>query len=77
MKEAAARALEEETQSTLSGGAVVFEGVTYRYDPRARPALDGCSFAIRAGRRVVVVGENGAGKSTMLCLLYTSPSPRD
>jgi ABC-type uncharacterized transport system ATPase subunit len=68
MKEAAARALEEETQSTLSGDAVVFEGVTYRYDPRARPALDGCSFAIRAGRRVVVVGENGAGKSTMLAL---------
>ena len=29
----------------------------------------------------LVVGENGAGKSTMLdalsCLLYTSPSPRD
>ena len=42
MKEAAARALEEETQSTLSGDAVVFEGVTYRYDPRARPALGGC-----------------------------------
>ena len=68
MKEAAARALEEETQSTLSGDAVVFEGVTYRYDPRARPALDACSFSIRAGRRVVVVGENGAGKSTMLAL---------
>ena len=69
MKEAAARALDEDAPpSTLSGDAVVFEGVTYRYDPRARPALDDCSFTIRAGRRVVVVGENGAGKSTMLAL---------
>ena len=67
-KENAKRALEEETQSTLSGDAVVFEGVTYRYDPRARPALDECSFTINASRRVVVVGENGAGKSTMLAL---------
>jgi ABC-type multidrug transport system ATPase subunit len=69
MKEAAARALDEDAPPSYpEGDAVVFEGVTYRYDPRARPALDACSFSIRAGRRVVVVGENGAGKSTMLAL---------
>ena len=51
----------------LGGDAVAFDAVTWRYDPRARPALDDCSLRLKAGR-IVVVGENGAGKSTLLAL---------
>ena len=56
-------------------------------------ALDGMSFSVADGEIYGFVGSNGAGKSTtmrialgvlaadsgevLLCLLYTSPSPRD
>ena len=37
------------------------------------------SFHIEDHEKAALVGPNGAGKSTLLkiCLLYTSPSPRD
>jgi ATP-binding cassette, subfamily B, bacterial len=51
----------------LSGparGALTFEGVTFGYDSRA-PVLREISLAIEPGERVAVVGETGAGKSTL------------
>ena len=43
-------------------------------------AVDDISFTVETGEVLGFLGPNGAGKSTtmnMICLLYTSPSPRD
>ncbi len=53
----------------LRGGEVRFEKVSFAYDPR-RPILEGVSFTIPAGRKVAIVGASGAGKSTIVRLLF-------
>lgn len=58
---------------------VRFEGVTFTYPGSARPALDGFSLDIPAGKTVAIVGENGAGKSTfikLLCRFYDPDAGR-
>ncbi|MDJ0936857.1 MAG: ABC transporter ATP-binding protein/permease [Kiloniellales bacterium] len=52
-----------------SGGAVVFEGVCFGYDPR-RPILQDVSFEVPAGQTVAIVGPSGAGKSTISRILF-------
>jgi len=54
---------------TVTGGEVVFEDVSFHYDPR-RPILDKVSFTVRAGGSVAIVGASGAGKSTISRLLF-------
>ncbi len=53
----------------LAGGEVRFERVRFAYDPR-RPILEDVSFTIPAGRKVAIVGASGAGKSTIVRLLF-------
>ncbi|OZD57871.1 hypothetical protein CH252_02330 [Rhodococcus sp. 06-1477-1B] len=48
---------------------IVFEDVTFAYPGQQQPALNGFSATIAAGRTVALVGENGAGKSTIVKLL--------
>ncbi|MFF8938855.1 ABC transporter ATP-binding protein [Streptomyces paradoxus] len=48
-----------------------------RFGRRRRPALDGCSFRLPAGRVCAVVGPNGAGKSTLLALAAGLLRPTD
>ena len=58
---------------------VQFEDVTFTYPGSERPALEGFSLAIPAGKTVAIVGENGAGKSTfikLLCRFYDPDSGR-
>jgi ATP-binding cassette subfamily B protein len=43
--------------------------VTFRYHGCERPALDGVSLVLPAGSTVALVGDNGAGKSTIVKLL--------
>ena len=50
-------------------GEVVFDGVSFGYDPR-RTILSDVSFKVPAGRRVAIVGPSGAGKSTISRLLF-------
>ena len=58
---------------------VRFENVTLRYVEDERPALDGITFDIPAGRMTALVGISGAGKSTaadLLSRLYDPTSGR-
>lgn len=46
------------------GGELRFEGVTFGYD-RGAPVVEEIDLVLAPGRRVAVVGETGAGKSTL------------
>lgn len=50
-------------------GEVVFDDVRFRYSGAREPALDGVSLSIPAGGSLALVGETGAGKSTIVKLL--------
>ncbi len=43
--------------------------LTYRYQSRARPVLDGLSLAIHRGDRILIEGPSGGGKSTLAAIL--------
>jgi ATP-binding cassette subfamily B protein len=55
-------------------GSVTFAGVTFGYDPD-RPVIHGVDLEIPTGQRLAVVGETGAGKSTIgkLALRFYDP----
>lgn len=48
--------------------AIVFDNVSFAY-PDGRLALERVSFSLRAGETLALVGENGAGKTTIIKLL--------
>ncbi|HVZ81607.1 MAG TPA: ABC transporter ATP-binding protein [bacterium] len=52
----------------LTRGAVEFKDVTFTY--RKRPILNGFTLKVPAHQRVAVVGPSGAGKTTLIRLLY-------
>jgi thiol reductant ABC exporter CydC subunit len=54
---------------------VALEGVRVRYPGAARPALDGFSLRLDAGKRVALVGASGAGKTTVANLLLRFLDP--
>ncbi|KAH9945694.1 hypothetical protein B0H21DRAFT_892116 [Amylocystis lapponica] len=53
----------------VDNGEIEFDNVSFSYDGR-RTALNGVSFKVPKGSSVALVGESGAGKSTILRLLY-------
>ena len=53
----------------LLGSGIVFEGVGFRYPGQDRWAVRDLSFTLRAGEVLALVGENGAGKTTIVKLL--------
>ncbi len=63
------------TTSTLEP-SLRFEGVSFAYDAGTRPALDGVSFELPAGRTLGLVGPSGAGKSTVVNLLFRFYDPQ-
>ncbi|WP_307040658.1 ABC transporter ATP-binding protein [Streptomyces achromogenes] len=46
-------------------GELRFEDVTFRYDDKGEPVLDGVDVTVPAGGSLAVVGPTGAGKSTL------------
>ncbi len=48
---------------------VEFDGVSFRYDGSAEPVLHDVSVRVQPGTMLALVGENGAGKTTMMKLL--------
>ncbi|MDH3518525.1 MAG: ABC transporter ATP-binding protein/permease, partial [Acidimicrobiia bacterium] len=56
-------------------GSLEFAGVRFGYDPDS-PVLDGLDLSIPAGQRVAVVGETGAGKSTVAKLAVRFYDPQ-
>ncbi|MCX6569891.1 MAG: ABC transporter ATP-binding protein [Candidatus Aminicenantes bacterium] len=51
---------------TSPAPALVFDGVTVRYEVDASPAVDNVTFSLAAGERAALVGLNGSGKTTIL-----------
>jgi ABC-type multidrug transport system fused ATPase/permease subunit len=50
-------------------GTITFEEVTFRYRPEGAAVLDAVSFTIEPGQTAALVGESGAGKSTIFALV--------
>jgi ABC-type multidrug transport system fused ATPase/permease subunit len=50
-------------------GEVVFRGVSFRYETGGIPTLEDVNLPVAAGQTVALVGETGAGKSTLVRLL--------
>lgn len=61
---------ESENPSSLDNprGDIVFSHVSFGYD-KTRKTLDDIDFSVKAGETVGIVGETGAGKSTLVNLL--------
>ncbi|MEM4411394.1 MAG: ABC transporter ATP-binding protein [Thermofilum sp.] len=62
-----ARAGQKQRSSTSERVAIEFRGVHFSYD--GKPVLKGVDVALREGERVALLGNNGAGKSTMAKLM--------
>lgn len=57
-----------------SAGLIVFKDVTFAHDA-ATPVLDEANFVVRRGAKLTLMGQNGAGKSTIFSLLTGALSP--
>ncbi|MFI2279184.1 ABC transporter ATP-binding protein [Nocardia beijingensis] len=62
---------------TRLNGAIELRGVGFTYDTRAEPVLSRIDLRIEPGQKVALVGETGAGKSTLVKLLARFYDPTD
>ena len=53
----------------ITGHAVEFRNVRFRYGPDEPFVLDACSFTVPSGASLAIVGPSGVGKSTLVNLL--------
>lgn len=67
------------TENHLSGGAIEFENVSFKYPGTEKYVLKNVSLRIEHGEKLSIVGYNGAGKSTfikLICRLYAPTEGR-
>ncbi len=57
------------------GGEILFDRVSFRYDPDGPLILDDVTIRVRPGEFVAIAGESGAGKSTLLRLALGIDKP--
>jgi len=71
------REVNENTQIGLGvlKGDIEFNKVSYFYQGSKYPSLDNVSFKIKAGEKVGIIGQTGAGKSTVLRLIAALDLP--
>lgn len=50
-------------------GRIAFEGVCFAYDEHGEPVLHDISFTVAPGQTVAIVGQTGAGKTTLVKLV--------
>ncbi|MGA2014164.1 MAG: thiol reductant ABC exporter subunit CydC [Solirubrobacteraceae bacterium] len=61
--------------SLPAGGPLVVADATVSYGPREAPVLEGLRFELRPGEHVALIGESGAGKTTLAELLVRFRDP--
>lgn len=52
-------------------------GVRFRYTPESRPIIDGLDFTFAPGTTTAILGETGAGKTTLVRLLLSLVTPTE
>ncbi len=50
-------------------GTIVFDDISFAYNPEGEDVLSHCTLTIEHGERVAFVGPNGSGKTTLISLL--------
>ena len=48
---------------------IAFDHVTYTYEGQEQPSLRDCSFTVEPGELILLTGESGCGKTTMIKLI--------
>jgi osmoprotectant transport system ATP-binding protein len=66
-----------EHEAEVSGRPIRLEGVTKRYPGQAKPAVDGITLEIPAGKVVMFVGPSGCGKTTTLKMINRLIEPTE
>jgi len=61
----------------VSGRSILLDGVTKRYPGQDRPAVDGITLEIPAGKIVMLVGPSGCGKTTTLKMINRLIEPSE
>ncbi|QTN38744.1 ATP-binding cassette domain-containing protein [Cryomorphaceae bacterium] len=70
--------LQDERGSLRLDGALSFQNVTFSYPSRSdMTVIDGMSFQAEPGQQIALVGASGAGKSTIVQLLYQFYTPQE
>ena len=62
---------------SISGKSILLENVTKRYPGQAKPAVDGITLEIPAGKIVMLVGPSGCGKTTTLKMINRLIEPTE